>query len=61
MALRVGLLVHCLVFIIHGVLYKLENSTTLNMVGPVIVLGFKIQKTNLSLYYTQTDLSKKTF
>ena len=51
MALRVGLLVHCLVFIIHGVLYKLENSATLNMVGPVIVLGFKIQKLTF-LYIT---------
>ena len=60
MALRVGLLVHCLVFITHEVLYRLENFSTLNKVGPVIVLGFKIQKPKLSLYYTKTDSSKET-
>ena len=53
-------LVHCLVFITHGVLSKLENFATLNTIWAVIVLGFKIQKPNLSLYYTKTDSSKET-
>ena len=60
MALRVELLLHCLFFITHGVLYKLENFATLNTEGPVIVLGFKIQKPNLFLYYTKTDSRKET-